>query len=90
MARYIAVDQLQKGGIGEINEIYCQLSYGIGMSKPIQAIISTPLGEYDVSDEYDLTPSGIIEFLDLKKPIYYQTAQWGAYGNGLIWDNTKE
>ena len=28
----------------------------------------------------------IIEFLDLKKPIYYETAHWGAYGNGFKWD----
>ena len=27
-----------------------------------------------------------IEFLDLKKPIYYETAHWGAYGNGFKWD----
>ena len=83
MARYIAKDQLLKGGIGDIDEVFVQLSYGIGMKEPIQCIIQTKLGEWDISNEYDLSPQGIIEFLDLKKPIYYETAQWGAYGNGF-------
>ena len=86
MARYIAVDQLQKGGIGNIDEVFVQLSYGIGIDKPMQAIIVTELGEWDISEEYDLSPQGIIKFLDLKKPIYYETSQWGAYGNGFNWD----
>ena len=72
MARYIAVDQLRKGGIG--------------INKPIQAVITTSLGEWDVSEEYDLTPQGIIEHLNLKEPIYYETSHWGAYGNGFEWD----
>ena len=90
MARYIAKDQLLKGGIGDIDEVFVQLSYGIGMKEPIQCIIQTKLGEWDISNEYDLSPQGIIEFLDLKKPIYYKTSEWGAYGNGFNWDRTKE
>ena len=90
MARYIALDQLLKGSIGNVDEVFCQLSYGIGIDKPIQAVITTSLGEWDVSKEYDLSPQGIIEFLDLKKPIYYETSEWGAYGNGFKWDNIKE
>lgn len=86
MARYIAKDQLLNGNIGVIDEVFCQLSYGIGMSKPIQAVITTSLGEWDVSEEYDLSPQGIIKLLKLKEPIYYETAQWGAYGNGFEWD----
>ena len=86
MARYIAVDQLRKGGIGNIEEVFVQLSYGIGINKPIQAVITTSLGEWDVSEEYDLTPQGIIEHLNLKEPIYYETSHWGAYGNGFEWD----
>lgn len=86
MARYIAKDQLLNGNIGVIDEVFCQLSYGIGMSKPIQAVITTSLGEWDVSGEYDLSPQGIIKLLNLKEPIYYETAQWGAYGNGFEWD----
>ena len=86
MARYIALDQLRKGGIGELDEVTCHISYGIGMTKPIQAVIQTRLGEYDVSEDYNLAPSEIIKFLDLKKPIYYQTSEWGAYGNKFKWD----
>ena len=84
MARYIAIDQMKNGGIGD--EVYCQLSYGIGMKSPIQAVVSSELGEWDVSNDYDLSPQGIIKLLDLKSPIYYQTSQWGAYGNGFNWD----
>ena len=70
--------------------MFVQLSYGIGMKEPIQCIIQTKLGEWDISTEYDLSPQGIIEFLDLKKPIYYKTSEWGAYGNGFNWDRIKE
>jgi len=86
MARYIALDQLRKGSIGTLDEVTCHLSYGIGMTKPIQAVIQTRLGEFDVSEDYDLSPSEIIKFLDLKKPIYYETSEWGAYGNKFKWD----
>ena len=41
--------------------------------------------EFPVSG-YDLTPKGIIEYLDLNKPIYRQTAKWGHFGNGFNWD----
>ena len=92
MARYIAVDQLMnynyngRNGFGKFNELFCQISYAIGMTKPIQAVVYNEYGSWDVSEEYDLTPQGIINFLDLKKPIYYETSQWGAYGNGFKWD----
>mgnify|MGYP003109112632 CR=1 FL=1 len=84
MARYIALDQMRTGGVGD--EVTCQLSYGIGIKKPIQAIVQSKLGEWDVSQDYDLSPQGIIELLDLKKPIYYKTSKWGAYGNKFNWD----
>ena len=89
MARYIALNELLNGKIGNVDEVTCHLSYGIGMTNPIQAIVSTPLGEWDVSEDYDLTPSGIIKFLDLKKPIYYETSEWGAYGNNFKWDENE-
>ena len=88
MARYIALDQMKTAGVG--NEVTCQLSYGIGIKEPIQAIIQTPLGEWDVSQDYDLSPQGIIELLDLKKPIYYKTSEWGAYGNNFNWDKQND
>ena len=96
MARYIAVDQLTnynyngRNGFGKFNELFCQISYGIGMSEPIQAVVYNEYGSWDVSEDYDLTPTGIIKFLDLKKPIYYKTSEWGAYGNGFKWDNLKD
>jgi len=36
--------------------------------------------------EYDLTPQGIIKTLDLKKPIYRETAKWGSFGGGFKWE----
>ena len=90
MVRYIVTRPITKGSIGNVDEVFCQLSYGIGIDKPIQIVITTSLGEWDVSKEYDLSPQGIIEFLDLKKPIYYETSEWGWYGNGFKWDNIEE
>ena len=41
---------------------------------------------WDIPSNYPVYPNEIIDFLDLKKPIYKQTAEWGAYGNGFEWD----
>ena len=35
---------------------------------------------------WDLTPNGIIKFLDLRKPQFEKTARFGHFGNGFIWD----
>lgn len=82
MARRIAVDYLDKYPDSE--EVYVQLSYAIGYPQPIQATAVID-GEEIIIDEYDLSPLGIIEFLDLRKPIYAQTAKWGHMGNGFQW-----
>ena len=39
-----------------------------------------------MGNDHSHKTNDIIEFLDLKKPIYYETAHWGAYGNGFKWD----
>ena len=36
--------------------------------------------------DYDLTPSGIINFLQLNRPQYGQVARWGSFGQGFVWD----
>ena len=40
---------------------------------------------WDIPSSYPVYPNEIIEFLDLKQPIYYETSQCG-YGNGFNWD----
>jgi len=82
MARKIAVDYLKKY---QAKEVYVYLAYAIGYDKPIQAAAIVDNVEMNVT-EYDLTPSGIISLLDLRKPIFEQTAEWGAFGNNFRWD----
>ena len=43
-------------------------------------------GKPEEIEGYDLTPRGIIKFLDLKRPIYEKTAEYGHYGEGFDWD----
>ena len=88
MARHIAVQELKDKGL---RECWVYLSYAIGEKEPLQVTCKVrtqtgTIGSYDVSDKYKCYPNDIIEFLDLKKPIYSETANWGAYGNGFKWD----
>ena len=85
MARKIAVDYL-KANQGA-REVVVKLAYAIGISEPIMATICTD-GYYPKRgiEGYDLTPKGIIEFLDLRKPQFEKTAQWGHFGNNFKWD----
>ena len=88
MARHIAVQELKDK---QLRECWVYLSYGIGMKEPLQVTCEVrtqtgTIGSYDVSDKYPCYPNEIIKFLELKKPIYYETSQWGAYGNGFNWD----
>ena len=41
---------------------------------------------WEIPSYYPVYPNEIINHLNLKKPIYYQTSEWGAYGNGFNWD----
>ncbi|MCX6756322.1 MAG: methionine adenosyltransferase domain-containing protein [Candidatus Nomurabacteria bacterium] len=84
MARKIAVDYLKKNK-GDF--VFVQLAYAIGMTEPVQAtIVADGHAEQNIVG-YDLTPKGIIEFLDLQKPQFEKTAEWGHFGNGFKWDN---
>ena len=83
MARHIAVKELKKQGL---RECWVYLSYAIGEKEPLQATCSDGHYNLDISKKYPVYPNEIIDFLDLKKPIYYETSQWGAYGNGFRWD----
>lgn len=82
MARKIAVDYLRNR---QAHEVLVRLAYAIGYSEPLEKTVIID-GQPEEITGYDLTPQGIIEFLDLKRPIYEQTARWGHYGEGFGWD----
>lgn len=87
MARRIAVDLLLRNP--EVNEVQVELSYAIGYKQPIQATASLDGVEYVINEiaewEYDLSPQGIINFLELRKPVYSESAMWGHMGNNFNW-----
>lgn len=82
MARRIAVDYL-KGR--NAKEVFVRLAYAIGYSQPVEATVIID-GKSEPVEGYDLSPNGIIEFLNLRQPIYSKTAEFGHFGNGFIWD----
>ena len=69
-----------------LDECWVYLSYAIGEKEPLQATASDGEKIWDISEKYVVYPNEIIEYLELKKPIYYETSEWGAYGNGFKWD----
>ena len=93
-ARYVAKN-IVAAGLAEKCEI--QLSYAIGVARPTSIMIDT-FGTGKLSDEkltdivrenFDLRPAGIIRMLDLRRPIYKQTAAYGHFGRNdldLPWE----
>jgi S-adenosylmethionine synthetase len=94
MARYIAKN-LVAAGLARKAEV--QLAYAIGVAEPVSVMADT-FGTANVSDEkitglirefFSLTPKGIIETLDLRRPIYKPTAAYGHFGRsgpGFTWE----
>ena len=82
MARKVAVDYLKKY---KAKEVFVKLAYAIGEDKPLMKSVVID-GSEDEIKGYDLTPSGIIKLLDLRKPIFLKTASWGHFGRGFQWD----
>ena len=80
MARKIALDYLKKR---KASEVYCYLAYAIGFAEPVEATVVVD-GVQEKVVGYDLSPKGIIEFLDLQKPIYEQTARYGHFGHPTL------
>jgi len=83
MARKIAVDYLKKY---KAREVFVKLAYAIGEEKPLMKEVIVDDQEDEIKG-YDLTPRGIIEFLNLRKPIFEKTACWGHFGRNFPWDN---
>ena len=82
MARKIAVDYLRER---KAHDVLVRLAYTIGYAEPLEKTVIVD-GEAEEIEGYDLTPNGIIKFLDLKRPVYEKTAKWGHYGEGFDWD----
>ena len=82
MARRIATDYIAKY---EAGEVYVTLAYAIGHDKPLQATALVDGKEVNI-DDYNLTPKGIVEFLGLKQPIFYETSKWGHMGKNFSWN----
>ncbi|MBO4456947.1 MAG: methionine adenosyltransferase [Butyrivibrio sp.] len=97
-ARYVAKN-IVAAGLADRAEI--QLSYAIGVAQPTSILVDT-FGTGKVSDEklteavrkvFDLRPAGIIKMLDLRRPIYKQTAAYGHFGRNdlnLPWEQTNK
>lgn len=96
MSRYIAKN-IVAAGIAARCEI--QLAYAIGVPQPVSVFVDT-FGTGMVTDaeisklivkNFNMTPKGIIEKLDLRKPIYKKTAAYGHFGrneDGFTWEKT--
>lgn len=83
MARRIAVDYLRERP--DAQEVYARLAYAIGVVEPLEATVLID-GVAEQVTGYDLTPNGIIAALDLRRPIYEETARYGHFGHGLDWE----
>ena len=97
-ARWVAKN-LVAAGVAKKIEI--QLSYGIGLTKPISIDVNTfNTSKYEstkiieiINQVFDLSPKGIIDALDLKRPIYYQTSFYGHFGRDdldLPWEKLNK
>jgi S-adenosylmethionine synthetase len=95
-SRYVAKNVV---AAGLADRCQVQISYAIGVAKPT-SIMATTFGTGKVSDEkiealiarhFDLRPKGIVQMLDLLRPIYRQTAAYGHFGRaGFSWEKTDK
>ena len=92
MVRFIAKN-IVANGYADKCEI--QVSYAIGVEKPLSIYVNTyGTGKIDdeeiaklIEDKFDLTPNGIINYLNLKEPIYSKTTNYGHFGKpDLPWE----
>jgi S-adenosylmethionine synthetase len=98
MARYVAKNLV---AAGVARKVEVQLAYAIGVAEPVSVMAET-FGTGAIPDEqitdlirdtFKLTPRGIIECLDLRRPIYRPTASFGHFGRsglGFTWERTDK
>jgi len=83
MARAIALQYLAER---DADEVFCHLAYAIGYDQPLEATVTID-GIQETVSGYNLSPNGIVKYLDLKRPIYEQTARYGHFGhNDFTWE----
>ena len=98
MARYIAKNCV---AAGLADRVQVQLAYAIGVIDPVSVLVETfgtgQIEEVKISslvrEHFELTPKGIIESLDLRRPIYRQTAAFGHFGRtepDFTWEHTDK
>lgn len=98
MARYIAKNIV---AAGLADKCTVQLAYAIGVAEPVSVLVDTHgTGKVDetklseaVRKNFQLTPKGIIETLDLRRPIFKETAKFGHFGrtgDGFTWEKTDK
>jgi len=97
-ARYVAKNVVA-AGLADRCEI--QVSYAIGVAEPTSVMVQT-FGTHKVSEDrisalirehFDLRPYGILQMLDLLRPVYQQTAAYGHFGRseaGFTWESTEK
>lgn len=97
-ARYVA-KSIVAAGLADRCEV--QLSYAIGVAQPVSINVETfgtgsiedsKISQF-VADHFDLSVSGIIDMLDLRRPIYKETAAYGHFGRkerAFTWEHTEE
>ena len=97
-ARYVAKN-IVAAGLADKCEI--QLAYAIGVARPVSILVDTfGTGKIDeeqivnlVEENFELRPAGIIDMLNLRHPIYRQTAAYGHFGRDdidLLWEHTDK
>jgi S-adenosylmethionine synthetase len=98
MARYVAKNLV---AAGVARKVEVQLAYAIGVAEPVSVMVDTfgtgVIPDYQITEivraNFSLTPKGIIDALDLRRPIYLQTAAYGHFGRnepGFTWERTDK
>jgi S-adenosylmethionine synthetase len=98
MARYVAKNIV---AAGLADRCLVQLAYAIGVAEPVSVMVDTKgtgrISENSlanlVRDNFDLTPRGIMEELNLRRPVYQQTAAYGHFGreeDGFTWEKSDK
>jgi S-adenosylmethionine synthetase len=97
MARHVAKN-IVAAGLAARAQV--QVAYAIGVAEPVSIMVET-FGTGKVSNarleemirrHFDFTPTGIIKYLDLRRPIYQKTAAYGHFGRSepeFTWENTN-
>lgn len=86
IARKIAIEYLKKKNA---QEVFVHLAYAIGHNQPVEATVTID-GVQEAIEGYDLSPNGIIAQLQLRTPIYEETARYGHFGHAAFpWERVS-